>query len=73
MKTKKVDEIILPYKEGTPLKPSVTISDKIINAVELMVNYNLTSIAVIRNRRPIGLVRLEDAFEKLGLTLPNKS
>ena len=70
MKTKKVDEILLPYEEGIPLNPSVTLSDKIVHAVELMVENDLKCIAVVRNKRPIGMVRLEDAFQKIGLRLP---
>ncbi|UCF83715.1 MAG: CBS domain-containing protein [Desulfobacteraceae bacterium] len=72
MKAKKVAEILLPYEEGIPLNPSVTISDKIVDAVELMVENNLKHIAVVRNRRPIGIVRFEDALQKLGLQMPPK-
>jgi len=67
MKEKRVDEILLPFKKGVPFCPSVTTSDKIIHAIELMVNNNLKCIAVVRNEQPIGMVCLEDAFKKLGL------
>jgi hypothetical protein len=67
MKEKRVEEILLPFRKGVPLCPSVTMSDKITHAVELMVNNNLKFIAVVRNERPIGMVCLEDAFKKLGL------
>lgn len=67
MKRKKVEDIILPIKEGLPLHPSVTMSDKIIYAIELMVNNNLKDITVVLNERPVGSVCLEDAFQKLGL------
>jgi len=72
MKRKKVEEIILPIKEGVPLHPSVTMSDKIIHAIELMVNNNLKNITVVLNERPIGRVCLEDALKKLGLQIPRK-
>jgi len=72
MNRKKVDEILLPIKEGLPLHPSVTMSDKIVYAIELMVNNNLKSIAVVLNDRPIGRVCLEDALKKLGLRIPEK-
>jgi signal-transduction protein with cAMP-binding, CBS, and nucleotidyltransferase domain len=62
-----VREIIVPFKEGLPLSPSVSIGDKITRAVELMLTNNLGHIAVIRGGHPIGMVRLEDAFKKLGL------
>lgn len=65
-----MEEIVRPYKEGIQPQPSVTMSDKIIHAIELMVNNNLKSIAVVRNKRPIGMVRLEDALKELGLNMP---
>ena len=65
---RKVDEILLPYEDGVPLKPSVTIGEKIINAIELMVGHNVKQMAVVRNHRPVGMIRLEDAFKKIGLT-----
>jgi CBS domain-containing protein len=67
MKEKKVGEILLPFRQGVPLDPSVKLEDRIIRAIELMVVHNLTCIAVIRNNKPVGVVRLEDAFEKVGL------
>lgn len=72
MKKKKVGEIILSYKEGVPLHPSVTMSDTIIHAIELMVNNNLKNISVVVNERPIGRVCLEDALRKLGLQMPRE-
>jgi predicted transcriptional regulator len=71
MRRRKVDEILLPYEEGVPVDPSVRIGDSIITAIELMVGKNLKQVAVLRNQRPVGLVRLEDAFKKMGLTRPN--
>jgi hypothetical protein len=67
MKTKKVEEIALPYRKGIPLHPSVNMSDKITHAIELMVKNDLKDIAIVRNKQPIAMVRLEDAFRKLGL------
>jgi len=67
VRRKRVSEILLPYKEGTPLDPSVSVDDRIVHAIEVMVNNNLRCIAVVRNQRPVGMVRLEDAFEKIGL------
>lgn len=73
MRTKKVNEIILPYKEGIPLNPSVGIGDKLIQAVELMVNNGVERIAVIRNGRPLGMIRFIDALETLGLRVHKQS
>jgi len=67
MRQKKVAEIVAPYQDGMPNHPSVTMNDKIIDAVELMVNHGLHQIAVARNNRPVGMIRLEDAFRELGL------
>ncbi len=69
MRRRKVDEILLPYEDGLPLDPSVNIGDRIITAIELMVGKNLKQIAVVRNQRPVGMVRLDDAFKKIGLTM----
>jgi len=68
MRRTKVDEILLPYEDGMPLDPAVTIGERITTAIELMVGKNLKQIAVVRNQRPVGMVRLEDAFRKIGLT-----
>jgi len=57
----------LPYREEIPPDPSVDVQDSITRAIELMVNNNLKCMAVVRDQRPVGIVRLEDALEKLGL------
>ena len=67
MRKRKVDEILRPYAEGVPLDPSVHMGDQIIHAIELMVRNNLKCIVVLKNQRPIGIVRLDDAFQKIGL------
>jgi len=69
METIKVKTILLPYRKETPTNYTVTPEDKVIHAVELMVNHNMKMIAVVRNGRPIGMIRLEDAFKKLGLAI----
>jgi hypothetical protein len=67
MKQQRVSEILVPYNEVVPLEPSVKLEDKIVHAIELMVNRNLKCVAVMKNQRAVGFVRLTDAFEKLGL------
>jgi CBS domain-containing protein len=69
METKKVKTILLPYRKEMPTDYTVTPEDKVIYAVELMVNHNMKTIAVVRNDRPIGMIRLEDALKKLGLDI----
>jgi predicted transcriptional regulator len=73
MRSCNVDSIIVPYTEDVPLTPSVTIGEKITRSIELMLNHNLSRIAVVRNRRAIGIIRLEDALQEIGLEIPAKS
>jgi CBS domain-containing protein len=67
MEPKKVREIIRPFRADIPLNPYVTADDKITQAIRLMLIYGVKRITVIRNNRPIGFIRLEDAFEAIGL------
>ena len=67
MRTRTVVAIIQPFQDGVPLHPSVTAEERITRAIELMVTCNLKCIAVTRGARPIGLIRLADAFRELGL------
>jgi signal-transduction protein with cAMP-binding, CBS, and nucleotidyltransferase domain len=64
---KKVKDIVLPLKGEIPLYPSVTMTDLITLAIELMVKNNRKKITVVQNNRQIGMVRLADAFQKVGL------
>jgi hypothetical protein len=70
MRPTSVEEILQPYQDDVPLHPSVKMGDKIIHAIELMVRNNVKCIAVLKNQRPVGMVRLEDAFRKIGLQRP---
>jgi len=54
-------------KADLPPHPTVTIDDKIIKAIELMVNHDLKYMAVVRKNRPIGMICLDDAFKTVGL------
>jgi len=67
MGPKKVRELIRPFREGIPLDPCVMADDKITRAISLMINNEVKRIVVVRNNKPIGFIRLEDAFEALGL------
>ena len=67
MKTRTVAAIMQPFQGGVPLHPSVTTDERITRAIELMVSFNLKCIAVTRGTRPIGMIRLADAFRELGL------
>lgn len=69
METRKVDSIIIPLPAGLPLTPNVTTGEKITRAIELMLGHNVKRIAVLCHGRAIGMVRLEDAFQELGLKM----
>jgi CBS domain-containing protein len=51
----------------------VAIGEKITRAIELMISHNINRIAVVRNQRAIGMIRLEDAFQEVGLEMPGRS
>ena len=72
MKEKKAKDILLPFGEGTPLSPSVALDDKIVQAIELMVNNDLKCIAVIENQQPVGMVCLKDALQEMGLQVTDR-
>ncbi len=73
METIKVKTILLPYRKGTPTNYTVTPEDKVIHAVELMLEKNIKSVSVVRSGRPIGMVCLEDALKELGLNVDFKT
>ena len=70
MTPRSIDPIIRPCSAGLPLEPSVGIGEKITRAIELMVSHNLSRIAVVRNRRAVGMILLEEAFQEIGLQTP---
>jgi hypothetical protein len=73
MRPATIDGLIVPCAGDMALEPSVGFGEKITRAIELMVSHNLNRIAVVRNRRAVGMIRLEDAFQEIGLQLPVKS
>jgi CBS domain-containing protein len=73
MRPATIDGLIVPCVGEMPLEPSVGLGEKISRAIELMVRHNLNRIAVVRNRRAVGMVRLEDAFQEIGLEMPGRS
>jgi CBS domain-containing protein len=72
MKSRKVDCILIPCPKDLPMSPSISLGEKITRAIELMLSHNVTRIAVVRNQRAIGMIRLEDAFQEIGLEMPAK-
>ena len=69
MRRRRIDEILLPYEEDVPVEPCVELGEKITVAIQLMVRNNVKCIAVMRNQRPVGIIRLDDAFREIGLPL----
>jgi CBS domain-containing protein len=67
---KNVGEILLPFSGDLPLTPSVRIDDPISKAIEVMVQHNLLILTVFRDQRPVGQVRLQDAFAIMGIRMP---
>lgn len=72
MRSPTIDCLIVPVAGDLPLEPGVDIGEKLTRAIELMVSHNLNRIAVVRNRRVVGMIRLEDAFHEIGLEMPAK-
>jgi CBS domain-containing protein len=67
MESCKVKAVLMPFTSGMNLDYAVTPEDRLTHAVQLMLFYGINRIAVVKNGRPMGIVRLEDALEKLGL------
>lgn len=69
MMSRTINSIIRPCIRELKSEPNVVASDKISRAIELMVSHNLSCIAVVRNRRVIGMILLSDAFREIGLRM----
>jgi predicted transcriptional regulator len=57
----------MPFTSGVSLDYAVTPEDRLTHAVQLMLFYGINRIAVVENGHPMGIVRLDDALERLGL------
>ena len=67
MEAFKVKNVILPFTPGVCLDYAVTPDDKLTHAIQTMLSHGINRIVVVRNGKPIGIIRLDDALEKLGL------
>jgi CBS domain-containing protein len=67
MKRLAVESIIIPIEGDVPVKPSVGPQDRIIDTIEVMLENDLKRIAVTEGEEVLGMIRLEDALEKVGL------
>lgn len=67
MRSMRVIDIVLPIFQDIRLHPSVELHDPLTHAIELMVRHNLQQIVVVSKGCPIGVARLKDAFQEIGL------
>jgi hypothetical protein len=63
----RVGKIMLPASRDLALEPSVHLNDPVTTAIEVMIRHNRDTIAVFWNKRPVGQVRLRDAFAVIGI------
>ncbi len=62
-----VKEIILLVDENLSTRLSVSVEDKITDAIEVMLKNDLERIAVASKDKILGMIRLEDALKVVGL------
>ncbi len=67
MEACQVKTVLLPYTPGVDLDHAVQPEDRLTYAVKTMLALGIKRIAVIRNGRPVGIIRLDDALARLGL------
>lgn len=67
MRPIRVIEIIKPPSPNLAESPRVKLEDPLVRAIELMAKNNVQQIAVVTNDRTVGMIRLKDALEKMGL------
>jgi CBS domain-containing protein len=67
MKRLSVKAIILPIQEEVGLKPSIGPENRTTEALEVMLKNDLKRVAVTRGKEVVGMIRLEDALEQVGL------
>ncbi len=67
MEYRKVKAVLIPCANNISMDHTVSPEDRLTHAVQLMLLYGINRIAVVKNGSPVGIVRLEDALEKLGL------
>ena len=54
-------------EEGVAHQPCVAPEDRITEAIEIMLKNDVKRIAVTRGNQLMGMIRLQDAFEQIGL------
>jgi hypothetical protein len=46
------------------------LNDPLTTAIEVMIEHNINTVAVVSNHRPVGRIRLEDALVRVGIHIP---
>ncbi len=64
-----ISKILLPLTRDLPTSPSVMLNDPLTKAIEIMIKHNVDTIAVLWNQRPVGRIRLNDAFDSVGIRI----
>ncbi|HUV49964.1 MAG TPA: CBS domain-containing protein [Anaerolineae bacterium] len=67
MEQLKVKDISLLMDENLSIRPSVSVEDKITDAIEVMLKNDLDCIAVTSKDKILGMIKLEDALKVIGL------
>ncbi|MDO9566019.1 MAG: CBS domain-containing protein [Candidatus Desulfaltia sp.] len=67
MEKLKVKEITLLMDENLSAEQSVSLEDKITDAIEVMLKNDLDRIAVTSKNKILGMIKLEDALKVIGL------
>ncbi|MBU4260046.1 MAG: CBS domain-containing protein, partial [Proteobacteria bacterium] len=61
-----VKQITLLMDENLSDRPSVSVEDKITDAIEAMLKNDLDRIAVTSKDKILGMIKLEDALKVIG-------
>lgn len=67
MEKLKVKEITLLMDENLSTEQSVSVEDKITDAIEVMLKNDLDRIAVTSKDKILGMIKLKDALKVIGL------
>ncbi|MBC8199143.1 MAG: CBS domain-containing protein [Desulfobacteraceae bacterium] len=67
MEKLKVKEITLLIDENLSTEQSVSVEDKITDAIEVMLKNDLDCVAVTSKDKILGMIKLEDALKVIGL------
>ncbi len=67
MEKLKVKDITLLMDENLSIRPSVSVEDKIMDAIEVMLKNDLDRIAVTSKDKILGMIKLKDALKVIGL------